>query len=184
MSMAYNPPPGMGASYPTPRPAGMSAGLKVFFGCLGGCAILLVLLIVGGIFALRGASSTFKQGDQVARQFIGDIQNRHFDQAYDMTSTAWHRSSTLSDFKEFADFWLKQQGKFETITQTGWYVQSNQRSPSVQLVYRIHGSRRDGQVILVLVSEGGKLRVQSCNFVPISPGAGAALPARLPFNWH
>ncbi|HZT41747.1 MAG TPA: hypothetical protein VFA07_06140 [Chthonomonadaceae bacterium] len=169
--MAYNPPPGMGAPYPI-RSAGMPTGLKVLFGCLAGCAVLLVLLIIGAIFALRGASKTFKQGDQIARQFIGYIQHRQLDLAYAMTSTAWHRSSTRADFNDFASYWLKQQGSIETISQAGWYVSTTDVGTAERLTYNVHGSRRDGQVVLVLVNEGGRLRVQSCHFSPTSPAIG------------
>lgn len=86
-----------------------------------------------------------------------------------MTSSQWRSNSTLTDFKSFAGYWRKQQGHFQSINRSGtnWY--SGTGGWRFTLAYEVAGALRDGNVTVVVVSQGKSLAIQSCNFTPSGP---------------
>jgi hypothetical protein len=135
--------------------------------CCGvGCAVLLVIAIAGIVAGWRSGSGLTKNGDQTARQFMQEVQANQLDKAYASTSSAWRRSSSLADFKAFATMWRQQQGdlKRADLRSSSWYTGTG--GSTATLVYTVTGNRHNGVVTIVVVSEGGHLAVQSCNFTP------------------
>lgn len=168
MSYPNSPPPGY--AYPPVR-TGMPTGVKIALGCLIGCGVLILLCVVGFGLLVRGlgvAGKGMQAADRTARQFLHDVDTNQIDQAYALTSTGWARSTTREEFRNFVDYWHKQQGRFLSITQTGFYLNGFNGSVSIQLSYRIHGSKRDGDAVMVLVPDPKDLRIQSCHFTPHS----------------
>jgi hypothetical protein len=161
--------PSFGAPTPTAYPTSKRPlWVSLAYGCSAGCALFLVVFVVLVVYTAQKGTGLRKQADLTARQFMHDIQTGDVDKAYDMTSTAWRKSSPLPDFKTFIKIWRQQQGDFRTIRlkDLSWF--SGTGGSSVNLLYDIEGRRGDGQVTMTLVSEAKGLAVQSCNFTPRS----------------
>jgi hypothetical protein len=154
---------------PPPSSGGRLKWIPIAVTCGAGCGILFILAILAIILTVRGAKSSFKEADQTARQFIQCVAERRDEKAYALTSTAWHKSSSLKDLKSFADIWRQHQGVLKSATLKGirWY--SSTEGTQIILTYDIQGSMSSGQVTMVLVAERDHLRVQACNYSTHSP---------------
>ena len=141
-------------AYPgPPRPA--RPGWVVPAGaCCGGCGLIVAILVAFGVYGGLRAYQAVPAADRAARQFMQYVQAGQDAQAYAMASPAWKRTSSLKDFKTFADFWRKQQGKALSINRTGvnWY--SGTEGRQIRLWYTVEGSAHAGQVVIVLVAQG------------------------------
>jgi hypothetical protein len=152
--------------------------LKIFVCCSAGCGLLGLLLILGIVAAFRNAGPLVSNADRTGQQFLQAIQRDEPEKAYSLTSTLWHQSSTLMDFTDLVKIWRQQQGDLESIrlVNSSWYSGTN--GSRVNLFYAVHGSRKDSQVTMVVVSEGKGMFVQSCNFNFHSPGAAPSPPTQ------
>jgi len=118
------------------------------------------------VFAFRGSTRLTSNADQTARYFIEDVKESKLDKAYASTSTLWRNNSSFAEFKKFVAAWRKQQGDFKSVSlaNSSWFASTT--GSRVTLFYDVQGSRQNGRVTMIVVSEGKGLAVQACNFSP------------------
>jgi hypothetical protein len=138
--------------------------------CGSGCGLLLLLGIVAIVFAVRGASNAFQEADQVARQFLQYVSEKKDEKAYNLAASAWRNTSSLKDFQSFVSIWRQHQGTLKSAEWKGKWINSGMAGKQITLSYDVTGSKGNGQVLMLLVTEGGNLRIQACNFNPHSSG--------------
>src|SRR4051794_29888613 len=96
---------------------------KVIIGCLAGCGVLIILLVILGAIAFQSGSKSTAQADMVGRQFLQAVKNNQPDAAYALTAPEWQRSSSVAVLKEYMGKWRSTTGDFGEITLKGqrWY---------------------------------------------------------------
>ena len=129
---------------------------------------MLLLALVALIFSVRGAGNAFQEGDRVSRQFLQYVSDRDDTKAYAMASSAWRHNSSLADFQRFTQMWRQHQGTLKSAELKGKWIFSGTEGNRLTLTYQVTGSKGNGQVTMLLVTERGQQRVQACNFNPLA----------------
>ena len=154
---------------PPPPRSGPNWGLIFGLGC-GGCLLVIVFLVAGGVFLFRAGSDAFKEVDPVARKFAGHIFAGETDSAYAMISSQWRQSSTRQQFDDMAEYCHKQIGGRPTLTFAGYNFYSGTGGRRETVTYRVQRDNKTGVIQITLIREQGQIRIHAATF---TAGSGA-----------
>jgi len=153
------------APVPTPRRSGSPWALILGLGC-GGCLLVIIFFVAGGVFLFRAGSDAFKEVDPVARKFAGHVLVGETDSAYSMISRQWNQTSTRKQFSEWVEHCRKQIGGQPTLTFSGYNFYSGTGGRRESVTYRVTRGDRAAIMPITLVRESGQIRIAAATFTP------------------
>ena len=148
---------------PPPPRSGPNWGLIFGLGC-GGCLLLVVFLVAGGVFLFRAGTDAYKEVDPVARKFAGHVFAGETDSAYAMISTQWRQTSTRQQFGDWSEFCRKKIGGRPTMTFSGYNFFSGTGGRRESVTYLVQQDKKTGTLQITLVREAGQVRIQAASF--------------------
>lgn len=151
---------------PQPIRPPVSSFQKFGIGCLAGCGVLIVLLVLLGVAAFYSGNKSIGRADTVARKFLQDVQENKSDQAYSLTTSEFRQSASLETWQKFMKKWRDYAGDAQGVTRKGQWWQAGTNGTIVRLIYSIQGSKHEEQVTLLLRSTGGEFQILHCDVQP------------------
>lgn len=136
---------------------------KVALGCTGGCFLLLALIVVAIVVGVMHARPSVSAARAVGDRFVDAVAHNNTDQAYALVCQRWKTELGKAGVKDLFNLRDQLVGKIKSTQYVTWNWFTGTGGQTVTLVYSVHGARREGTLTVLLISEGGAMRVQRCN---------------------